>query len=286
MALTPAQRAVRRLGIGSSDSPAIVGEDPHRTAYDVYLSKTQEVEESRGSEAIDMGNRVEPLLVAWAAEELGVEVQRDVMVHHPTQPLLFANLDSRVVRKPWGIEAKFTGVADEYGEPGSDHVPNRVLIQALHQMEVAQLERVYVPVLLARRGRPVFEMFQVERNERGQAAIVERDLAFWHDHVEPRIPPSGSVPSLDLLKRIRREPNKTVEVDPELVARWVAANEARKTAEREENAEKALLLAALGNAEAATFGEFGKWVTYYGQTRKEYVVPESTFRVLRMSKKP
>ncbi|GIV51138.1 MAG: hypothetical protein KatS3mg038_1659 [Candidatus Kapaibacterium sp.] len=48
-------------------------------------------------------------------------------------------------------------------------------------------------------------------------------------------------------------------------------------------ARKAALLAALGDAEEGA-AEGGIRVTYYSQTRKEYVVPASSYRVLRIKK--
>lgn len=287
MAITAEQRVARRSSIGSSDSAAILGVDPYDNIHDVYLEKVYGTEDRRTG-ATDMGNLVEPLLVQWAGEQLDVDVVRDVFAIHREHGILTANLDGLAHRdgKRIGIEAKFTGLADEFGEPGTDQVPDRVIVQALHQIEVATLEAVYVPVLLARRGRPTFELFRVDPNPAGQDAIVERDLAFWRDHVEKRVPPSGAVASLEVLKRIQRVPNKTVEVPDMLVTIWEATKLARKEAELEEEEAKARLLAAMGDAEAATYGEFGRWLTYYSTQRKGYVVEPSTFRTLRVSKKP
>lgn len=289
MPITAEQRIARRQSIGSSDSAAIVGLDPWRSPYDIYLSKVHELKDD-GNELTDFGNRLEPVLLDWASEEIGLVVEFNVSLHHPKHQRLTANLDGMCRPGPGreriGIEAKTTGQADEFGEPGTDQIPDRIIVQCLHQIEVAELEMVYVPVLLARRGRPVFEMFVVKPNVRGQQAIVEADLTFWEDHVAKGVPPSGAVASLDVLKRIERVPNKMVEVQPALVDLWEAHRRNRIAAEKAEEEAKANLLAALGDAESATFGEFGKFLNFYPQTRKEHVVAESTFRVLRVSKKP
>ena len=287
MPITAEQRLARRHHIGSSDSAAVVGVDPRRSAADVYAEKVFNVDEIADKDAIRLGNLLEPALIAWAQEELGIELQANVSRVHPNG-ILASNLDARAVDPLCriGVEAKTTGIIGSYGEPGTDQCPDHVLVQALHHCEVHELDLVYVPVLLARPFGWSFEMFQVKADGAGQAAIVDRDVAFWNNNVLPKVPPAASLPSLDLLKRIRREPAKQVEIDPVLVEDWRRARDARKVAERGEELAKEALLFALGDAEAATLGEFGRWITFYQQTRKEHLVPESTFRVLREAKRP
>jgi predicted phage-related endonuclease len=287
MPITAEQRLARRHHIGSSDSAAILGVHPKDTAADIYAQKVYDVAEITDKQAIRLGNLLEPALIAWAQEELGIELQANVNRVHPNG-ILVSNLDARAVDPLCriGVEAKTTGIIGSYGEPGTDQCPDHVLVQALHHCEVHELDLVYVPVLLARPFGWSFEMFQVKADSAGQAAIVDRDVAFWNNNVLPKIPPPASLPALDLLKRIRREPAKQVEIDPVLVEQWREAVAERKDAERFEQGKKEALLAAMGDAEAATFGEFGKWITFYSQTRKEHLVPESTFRVLREAKRP
>lgn len=287
MPITAEQRAARRHYIGSSDSAAVVGVDPRRSAADVYAEKVYEVAEIADKDAIRLGNLLEPALIAWAQEELGIEFRANVNRVHPNG-IMASNIDALAVdpKKRIGLEAKATNVIGSYGDPGTDQCPDHVLVQCLHHMEVHELDIVYVPVLLARPFGWAFEMFQVKSNAAGQAAVEGRDVAFWTEHVLPKIPPAGSLPSLDLLKRIHRQPAKQVEIDPVLVVGWRTAVAIRKQAEAAERECKEALLAALGDAEAATWGEFGKWITFYQQTRKEHLVPEATFRVLREAKKP
>lgn len=288
MAITPEQRLERRGFIGSSDSPAIVGFDPWKTAHDVYLEKRHEVAEIEDNLNIRLGNLLEPLLVELACEELGIEAQRNVRLIHPNR-VLAANLDACNLELRINIEAKFKGWedlslgADEFGEAGTDQVPSRTIVQALHQMECAPLDVTWVPVFRPKRGRLVFEMYKVPRNEEGQAAIVERDLEFWHSHVLPGVPPLDTAPSLDLVRRIERHPDKVARIDPAIVSRWEAAKAAKKEAEKVEEEVKAQLLAQLGDAEAGDWGDPGRWLTFFEQDRKEFISKAVRFRVARIA---
>lgn len=285
--ITAEQRLARRNRIGSSDSAAVVGVDPWKSRADVYFEKIADTDDIPNKMSIRIGNAFEPVLVAWAAEELGIEIEVNVNVDaHPTK-ILAANLDARGVGTACriGIEAKTTSLPEEYGEQGTDQVPDRVIVQALHQCEVAELDIVYIPVLLARRDRLVIEMFRIPRNEAGQKAIVDRDVEFWHNHVVPRVQPEGMVPSMDILKRIKRQAGKVATIDPGLVSAWEAAKVKRKKAKEEEEEVEAAMLATVGEAEAADFGDRFRWLTYFKQDRKGYEVAPTSFRVLRIQKR-
>src|SRR4051812_4359424 len=156
--ITAEQRAARRHRIGSSDSAAICGIDPYKSPADVWIEKTSDTADLPNKAAIRIGNLIEPALVLWAQEELGIELTANLSLDGHPSGILSANLDAANLTKRIGVEAKTTSNPAEYGEPGTDQVPDRVIVQALHQCEVAELDVVYVPVLLARFDRLAIEM--------------------------------------------------------------------------------------------------------------------------------
>jgi predicted phage-related endonuclease len=269
--ITPEQREARRRYMGSSDSAAICGEDEDKTGFDVFAEKVYGLEELPAKEGpIARGNRYEKPLLDWMEEELGIELERNVSLVH-SDGIRAANLDGREkLQKRIGGEAKFTSLSHKFGEKGTDHVPNKVLIQTHHQMYVADLELVYVPVLLARFGRITEELFEVRRNEDLIKAIVEREQEFWESYVLPKVPPPlEAPPSLEVLKRIRRVPGSVVAIEPALVEEWEDLKLAAKIAGEKEEAAKAAVLAALGNAEAGDYGDPERWLTYFRQSRTD-----------------
>lgn len=281
--LTPEQRQLRKKYIGSSDAPAILGVDPYRSASDVYLEKTGQAEDFAGNDATDRGNLLEPVLLTWAARELGILLSRDVFVTSGTDDLLCANLDA------WGIqdqqkiivEAKSSNDPAQWGDEGTDEVPEKVIVQTHHAMYVSGARIAYVPVILPGFRSFDFRMYKVDRNEDLAQAIAHAGREFMRQHVQLRVPPSDFRPSIEVLKRMRREPSKTVPITPELADRLVLARAACKLAEEDKEEVERVILATLMDAEAGDPGD-GRILTYLPSTRKAYTVKETTFRTLRV----
>lgn len=280
MPITDKQRELRRHHIGSSDAPAICGLDPFKSAYDVWLEKMGKLVDFDGSsEAAEIGNMVEAPLLDWAADTLKVKIKKN---QRRVAGLLAANHDALIVNAAEGMEAKSSGLVsgqthEHWGEAGTDEVPDRVIIQTAHQMLVSDLETVWVPALLPYRGRV---LFRVDRENGLLGALEERLHGFWERHVLTGNPPEDSKPSLEVLKRVRREPKSIVTIDGSLLAAFREAKEIASAAAKARDEAQSALLAALGDAEAGEC-ELGT-VTYLEQTRKAYEVKESTYRVLRI----
>lgn len=274
--ITEAQREQRRKYLGASEMAAALNLDPYRSSYDVWLEKTGRAEDFAGNEHTERGNLLEPVLLEWAAGKLGeIEYPETIVVGN-----LCANLDGRVKGKPENVEAK-TGVeSDEWGDPDEqpDALPQRYLIQMLTGMHLAKSELCWAPALLAGYRRFDFRMYCVPYVKLTAEAICEQGERFMVKHVRADTPPDDSMPSLEVLKRIRRQPEKVVPIDRSLVEKYIVLNAAKSQAEEDADAAKVALIKALGDAEG---GDYGKGiVTYMQQTRKAHSVKESTFRKL------
>jgi len=123
-------------------------------------------------------------------------------------------------------------------------------------------------------------MYEVRRDDALAEAVAARGREFMERYVRTDTPPPDVLPNLDVLRRVRREPNKVVPVPDELVDAWQAERAARLQAEKREAEAQRALLAALGEAEAGDFGR-GR-VTYLETKRKAYAVEETTYRTLRV----
>jgi len=289
MPLTERQREWRRGGVGASDAPAIVGVDPYRTPADVWASKVFPMDESPASAAMLAGQRLERSVLSWAAAELGYKIVRNQRRVSRENPVLRATLDAIVKDRPEIIEAKTCAIMgpspeyDQYGEPGTDEVPDRVIVQVHHQFAVlgSQYRIAWVPCLIGGRG---YLMYRIQRQNELVEAIVDRDLEFWHQYVLTRTPPPQARIRLEILKRIRREPNKTVPIDPTLVEAYETARAAETEARKRKEEAQAALLAAMGDAEAGDPGN-GRVVTYLLEHRRGYTVEAKDIRILRIKKK-
>lgn len=281
--ITAEQAIARSTRIGSSDAAAIMGLDPFKSASDVYLEKIGAVESFAGNDATDRGNWLEPALIAFAEHKLGKRfIPNKLFIHE--SGLLCANLDAITPSMEEAIEAKSTVMGEEWGEAGTDEVPDRVQVQVHHQFaNVTSLRVIWVPVVLPGYRTFDWRMYRCERNDELVHMVESSALKFMYEHVKPQTPPSDFKPSLEVLKRVKREPASSIDISPELVDAWIVANAAKKKAEDDVKEAQCAMIAALSHTEAGILPD-GRRVTYFETTRKGYTVEETTFRQLRLVK--
>jgi putative phage-type endonuclease len=290
MPITEKQKEQRQKYLGSSDAAAVAGIDPFRSPADVYYDKTGQIEitgnEPTG-DAIEVGVSCEEAVLNWFAKKKGLTLVRNQRRVHDNK-IMAASLDAMVKDDPTQlVEAKTTGVVsrfvnEQWGEVGTGEVPERIQLQCLHQMAVVPEARVvWVPVLMGGVG---LRHYVVERNEEMIRDLTDLEVGFWKTYVEAHIPPPDVLPSMETLKRIRREPTKKIPVAEAVVQDWLSAKEALKAAEETKQTKERLLLQTLGDAEA---GECALGVVTYfmGKPRAAYTVPAGPgYRTLRLMK--
>lgn len=193
------QLALRRTGITGTDIGAILGLSEFRSPMDVWRDKTGRSTPEDLTPALKRGIYLEDGILRWYEADTGaLKVERCGTIQLAGQPRIMATpdalamfVDSRVTipeelgRYPCerrGVEVKAPGPHAEsgWGEPGTDQVPQAYLAQAVFEMAVLDVERLDFAALLGGELR----IFPVKRNRRVEGHLIERALAFWHDHVE------------------------------------------------------------------------------------------------------
>ena len=267
----------RRHFLTATDVPQILGKSPWGNASDVYLNKVHR-RQFTGNAATEAGTLLEPAVVAWAHQKLGGVVEGDWRVHE--NGINACSLDAMTLDgEP--VEAKTSGIVGpgsphQWGEPGTDEIPDYYLLQVHAQLLVTGARRAFVPALIGGRG---FVMYVVRAHQGLEDQIQRASEQFWTEHVEARIQPDKT-PKLETLKQLRREPESVVSIPDGPVELYLAAKAEEKAAVAKAEAAQAELLASLGAAEAGDYS--GGRVWYSEQTRKGYQVQESTYRVLRV----
>jgi putative phage-type endonuclease len=194
---TPEWVAWRKGGIGASELPAIVGEDPYRSEYELALLKRGEIETETNA-AMAWGHRVQRAAIEMYVDMTGRKVRN---VHTSTvsrrYPHVFASLDGRVVGERRGVEVKLTRA---WTEP-----PRRVVIQCQAQMGVCGLD--VVDVMRVGMGYAEPGIYPIERDD----ALIEELLGMgeaWYLRyvVGDELPPvDGSRGASRHLDRLRGE---------------------------------------------------------------------------------
>lgn len=281
MPITTKQLEARRKRIGSSDMASILGLSPYQTAYDVWAVKTGRMPNSEGNDATLAGTRFEPGVLDYAEDILGKLIRNQYRSAKDVP--IGANIDALVVATGEPVEAKTAGLLaplqEHWGQPDTDEVPDRVIIQAHVHLLCSEQELCHIAAFLGGRG---FVPFRVRRDETIIEVIKETAVKFW-ECVETDTPPDNSLPTATTIKKMRRTPETIVPLKVEKVKRWLELKAAKANIIKEHDAAQIEMLAELGDAEGGEC-ELGL-LTYFSQTRKEHIVAESTFRVARFKEK-
>jgi putative phage-type endonuclease len=284
--ITDEQRKQRKNFLGSSDAAAIVGVDPYRNAADVYWSKINDIDELKETPAIKAGKFLERAVLDWFEDETGKTICRDQLRVHENG-IMSANFDALVVdNQEEAVEAKTSGIIgyldrEQWGEVGTDQVPEHIIVQCQHQMAIIpSIKIVWIPTILGGVG---FCMYKVERDDSLIRNLEIAEVKFWNEFVENKIAPPEELASLETIKRIKRVPNKSVQLNDDLVTLWLEAKKLASEAEKEKIEIQKKLFAELGDAEAGECS-FGR-LTYYEQSVKEKIIPASSYRVARFKER-
>ncbi len=186
--LTPEQKEIRRSGLGGSDIAAICGLNQYKTPLDVYMDKIGEGKEVETNEAIDMGNRLEPVVADIYAERTGFTLREEPTIFHPSMPYMLANVDRIIVEDNAVLEIKTTNSRNEglWGEEGTDQIPMAYLLQCAHYALITDAPYVDIAVLI---GGLKFKIYKYNRNAELEYKIIQKASQFWNNNVVKRIPP-------------------------------------------------------------------------------------------------
>jgi predicted phage-related endonuclease len=183
-----------------------------------------------------------------------------------------ATLDGFVVGRNEIVEAKkvmyFSYLKDKsaWGEQWTDQIPRHHIVQVQHQWAVLTAQTgepwntAWVAVCI---GDDDWRMYQVQRLAELGEHIEQAVGRFWNEHVLPRVPPTDSLPSADILARIPRAKDSIMlHLDPKLVRPYLDARSRKEQAEADMDEAKARIVTAMGpqHDEARTDG--GTTVTY------------------------
>ncbi len=267
----------RKKGIGGTDISAIVGLNPWKTPLDVFLEKTGQKEDQPDNENLWWGREMEPVLAKRYAKEK--EINESLLVlppalknpmRHPKMPWYLGSPDCliptvfpKIAEIKGGVDFKTSGKPDEWGEPGTDEVPQQYIIQAEWYMGLTGAAWWDIAVLLMGFTRK-FTIYRINRDNELIQGLIDAGERFWTDHVLTGIPPAldGSKSATEYLKK--KYPSDLGPLleptDPEIIALCEQYREIRKIAKNWEVQESELanrLRNFIGDA-AGMQGSWGK----------------------------
>jgi putative phage-type endonuclease len=188
---------VRARGIGGSEIAAVAGVNPWSSPLDVWLRKTGRATEQPTTQHMARGTHLGPALAAWyeeltghAVTHRGAHERTRVCAEHP---LVVATPDGIVHRTtrdsaPEAVlecKSPHWRSANDWGEPGTDQIPECYLPQVTWEMAATGLRRADVAALLD--GELL--IYTVPYDGALFDALLGVAESFWRDYVEADVAP-------------------------------------------------------------------------------------------------
>lgn len=262
MTITDKQIQRRSEYLGASDVARAITGDLHQVVAEKLWPET--APDLSDNDAVQLGNALEPVLLAYAATVLGNTVSRrnlerripgSPVLLHLDGVLLASSLEDAVTGEP--VEAKTHGLlgpsTDEWGEPGTADVPLYTQVQVQLACRALGAERGHVAAWL-RNGKA---MYLLPHDETMSAKLVEYANRVWESYVVPRrLPELDFAGWADLNQSFRKLPRyqgRIVRADKQtakLVRQWEALKASRNMLDKLSAACRAELLYRLEQCRA------------------------------------
>lgn len=181
----------RRFGIGGSDVGAIMGVNPWKTPYDVWLEKTgrEMPADLSDNDAVMAGTLFEDAVAKFYEIRESEIVRRcNDTRFHPTMPWLAGNVDRIVTGKRRILECKTAGMfAKGWGEPGTDEVPESYLLQVMHYCGIWGYNVGDLAVVI---GGQRYVKYVIPFDQELFDGVSQHLTDFWFNHVIADVPPA------------------------------------------------------------------------------------------------
>jgi putative phage-type endonuclease len=282
--------AARMQGVGGSDAAAALGLSPFKTTYQLWAEKTGQLpaEDLDDVERVRFGNLLEATIALEYSRRSGVKVRRrNGLLQHPVHPWMIANVDRLIDGKRCGLECKnVDGMAyrmGDWGEPGSDEVPEPYLLQCAHYMCVTGYPEWHLAACV---GGNRLVVYFIHRDPVLEEMLIDGEHDFWQ-HVEARKAPEFDYDHATTKKLLQQlypgTDGSEIVLGPDIEQWHTVKQQSDSLVKRYDavsDAAKNHLLEALGNA---AIGRLSDGSAYRRKlvTRRAYSVEDVTYVDMR-----
>lgn len=292
----------RRRGIGGSDAATVVGVNPWRGRYELWLDKVGRLAETKQNEAMRWGHALEPAILdelasrrivsprRWPQTAIVVSSasERDEAGGPSATRLAFPWLRCTPDALAWGGErglgvVQVKTVSAESGRGVDDELdaPLAWWVQVQHELAATGAAWGVLAVLV---GGQSLKVWTIERDESFLDELLAVEREFW-ELVETRTPPIGDSTELQARALAKIDdngrsiilPSEAIEIDLALAA--IDAEIAKLERARDELRDSMRVL--IGENAAGILPNGAASYSFAKVNRKGYYVEPSTFRALR-----
>lgn len=258
--------------LGGGNVAGILGVSPYKTPLQEYLTITGQAE-APSAERLSFFRRrksFEPVAAELFAEHTGLQLVRvNERYVDPEHEFLRAEIDFETTDDANGeIKTVHPLAARDWGEEGADDCPVYVTAQAQHGLMVRRRRLCYVMAMI---GFDDVRVYRIERDDDIIAAIREREVAFWNQHVLTGVPPEP-VNAEDLKVLYSRDAGAVVEAADDVashVARYVECKAQMKALEKQAEQHKQAIQLFMRDAAVLTI-EGKPAITWKSQTSNRF----------------
>lgn len=179
----------RTLCITGTDIGAILGLNPYKTAFEVWMSKTSEQPELADNAAMSWGRRLEPVIAEVYTEQTGIPLKHGEFICKEISGIPCGGTpDYTAADRELVLEIKTARSGNGWGDSGTDEIPIQYLSQVVWYMGILQYEIAHVAVLI---GASDFRTYTLEWQPDLWQGMLEQAGDFW------QLVKSGTPPDID-----------------------------------------------------------------------------------------
>ena len=224
MALTTEQLQERQKGIGGSDISVLLGLNPYKTPYELYLEKTGELAPKSldDNDAVSFGNIIENTIGEFYEHKTGLKLRNNNQtIRHTKYDWLVGHIDKKIEGVKKGVEIKNVGfhAASSWGKDGTDEVAEYYIMQPMAYMLLLDYQEFDVAAYF---GGADLRIYPLQRDKEFDELIIDTSHDFWHNNVLANVPPEIDYTHQStegLLKRLYEGTDGT-EIDITSVEHW------------------------------------------------------------------
>lgn len=282
---TRTQLEKHKTNLSGSQMPAVCHCSPRpEDLYDIWAVLTGRKEPTNiEGPHLEFGTFVEKFCARRFEEKSGLAISVKARKHRRLdlgqQAPIIVNCDLIATSEDGliPVEVKSTGiygpVYGEWGEEGTDQVPDWAAIQLTTQIMALGAPYGYVLAFIGGRGDV---LYRLDNDADLADIVVDQADDFWISHVKADVPPPMDPPPLEVLKRFHRTGGKRIYLPAE-TSDYLEAKALAADANNAVRDAQARLLEKMDDAELVDGGEAGTYM-YKTIPRKGYTVQPSTYR--------
>jgi predicted phage-related endonuclease len=285
--------ARRKPNINGSEVGALFGCSPFLTPFALFADKAGLAELPMiDSDVLERGQILEPSIppaVLRERPDWKIEKATDYLWSPEWRLGCTPDFYAYCPHRGKGVLQGKTVAGPEFDEKWQNGPPKWILLQTLLEGMLSECSWAAIGVLIIRNAYKLERaVFEFERHPGAEAKIVAEAARFWADVEADRPPAPNYAMDGDTIKALfPHDDGPAIDLSqdnrmPELLDRYETLSAMNGHAEKELKAIKTEIAAKLGAAAVATLP--GWQVTHKLQTRKETLIKETSFRVLRIKR--